>query len=85
MATFHRLPYQGTDRLVGLVKGGPDVVLARRTRAPTADGSTVDLAEARSHIDEANARLGSAGLRVLALAVRTLPPTKPSRPSWPTP
>ena len=73
MATFHRLPYQGSDRLVGLVKGGPDVVLARCTRALAADGSAVDLAEVRSHIDEANARLGSAGLRVLALAVRTLP------------
>ena len=59
--------------MVGLVKGGPDVVLARCTRALAADGSAVDLAEVRSHIDEANARLGSAGLRVLALAVRTLP------------
>ena len=73
MATFHRLPYQGADRLVGLVKGGPDVVLARCTRALAADGSTVDLAEVHSRIDEANERLGSSGLRVLALAVRTLP------------
>ena len=29
MATFHRVPVDGTDRLIGLVKGGPDVVLAR--------------------------------------------------------
>ena len=33
MATFHHAPLEGEQRLVGLVKGGPDVVLARCTRA----------------------------------------------------
>ena len=36
-----RCPTRASDRLVGLVKGGPDVVLARCTRALRADGSTV--------------------------------------------
>src|SRR5207253_4191512 len=31
MATFHRAPIDGVDRIVGLVKGGPDVILARCT------------------------------------------------------
>ena len=32
MATFHRVPVDGAERVVELVKGGPDVVLARCTR-----------------------------------------------------
>ena len=31
MATFHRYPVDGTERVIQLVKGGPDVVLARCT------------------------------------------------------
>jgi Ca2+-transporting ATPase len=73
MATFHLLPLEAEQRLVGLVKGGPDVVLARCTRALAADGSTVPLDQVRPEVDRANARLGEAGLRVLALAVRALP------------
>jgi Ca2+-transporting ATPase len=73
MATFHHAPLQGEPRLVGLVKGGPDVVLARCTRALAADGTTVPLEEVRAEVDAANARLGEHGLRVLALAVRALP------------
>ena len=33
MATFHRADLAGQDRVIQLVKGGPDVVLARCTRA----------------------------------------------------
>jgi Ca2+-transporting ATPase len=73
MATFHVLPLHDEQRLVGLVKGGPDVVLARCTRALAPDGGTVALEQVRSDVDAANARLGEAGLRVLALAVRALP------------
>ena len=29
MATFHRVPFDGRERVIGLVKGAPDVVLAR--------------------------------------------------------
>lgn len=73
MATFHHAPLAGEPRLVGLVKGGPDVVLARCTRALVPDGSTVALDDVREAVDRANARLGEAGLRVLALAVRAMP------------
>ncbi|MGD9572264.1 MAG: cation-translocating P-type ATPase [Thermoleophilia bacterium] len=71
MATFHRVPIDGTERVVGLVKGAPDVVLAR---CATAGGALAPdqtpIAEARASIDAANARMGEKGLRVLAFAAR---------------
>ncbi len=54
-----------------LVKGAPDVVLARCNRAGgplSADQAPID--EARDDIDAANARMGGRGLRVLAFAAR---------------
>ena len=73
MATFHRVPVDGTDRVIQLVKGGPDVVLARcaRVSGPGTDGA-VQLDDARAQIDAANRRMGSEGLRVLAFAFRLL-------------
>ncbi len=71
MATFHRVPIDGTERVVGLVKGAPDVVLARCTRSGgplNPDQAPID--EARAGIDAANARMGEKGLRVLAFAAR---------------
>jgi len=71
MATFHRLEVEGTDRFIQLVKGGPDVVLARCARAGgPMSGSQVPIAEARADIDAANERMGEQGLRVLAFAAR---------------
>ena len=73
MATFHELTIDGRTHVIELVKGGPDVVLARCTQAggPMAD-EQVPIAEARAEIDEANARMGEQGLRVLAFAARFL-------------
>ena len=70
MATFHRIELDGRSRLVQLVKGGPDVVIARCTQVggPTHDQELLD--DARSDIDSANARMGAKGLRVLAFAAR---------------
>ena len=71
MATFHRLPLDGVERVVALVKGGPDVVLARCTRAGgplNPDQTPID--EALPGIEAANARMGGEGLRVLAFAAR---------------
>ena len=54
-----------------LVKGAPDVVLARCSRAGgplSPDQAPID--EARDDIDAANARMGGEGLRVLAFAAR---------------
>ena len=70
MATFHRVPVDGNERVVQLVKGGPDVVLARCTQSGGPLSSQVPIDEARSGIDEANARMGEKGLRVLAFAAR---------------
>ncbi len=71
MATFHRATLAGRDRVVELVKGGPDVVLARcaRSGGPLSD-THVPIADARHDIDAANARMGERGLRVLAFAAR---------------
>ena len=73
MATFHELTIDGRTHVIELVKGGPDVVLARCTLAggPMADVQ-VPIAETRTEIDEANARMGEHGLRVLAFAARFL-------------
>jgi Ca2+-transporting ATPase len=71
MATFHRATLDGRERVVGLVKGGPDVVLARCSRAggPMRE-SPSPIADARADIDAANERMGEDGLRVLAFAAR---------------
>jgi Ca2+-transporting ATPase len=71
MATFHRAQLAGRERVVQLVKGGPDVVLARcaRSGGPLSD-THVPIAEARPGIDAANERMGEQGLRVLAFAAR---------------
>ena len=70
MATFHRVTVDGTERVAQLVKGGPDVVLARCTQSGGPLQAQVPLAEARAGIDAANARMGEKGLRVLAFAAR---------------
>ena len=71
MATFHHVPVDGVDRVIQLVKGGPDVVLARCTESGgPLSGSQVPIDEARAGIDEANDRMGGKGLRVLSFAAR---------------
>ena len=71
MATFHRATLGGRERVVQLVKGGPDVVLARcaRSGGPLSD-THVPIDETRPDIDAANERMGEQGLRVLAFAAR---------------
>ncbi|MFP4235559.1 MAG: cation-translocating P-type ATPase [Nitriliruptoraceae bacterium] len=73
MATAHRVPIGGSTQVALLVKGGPDVVLSRCSSALAQDGEEVDLASVHGRITAANERLGSSGLRVLALAYRALP------------
>jgi Ca2+-transporting ATPase len=72
MATFHRIHLDGEDRLFALVKGGPDVVLDRCSHSGAPLGSSVPIADVRSDIDAANARMGEKGLRVLSFAARVL-------------
>ena len=73
MATLHRVQFEGERRLVLLTKGGPDVVLSRCSGATTPDGRRQPVEMARDDIEQANARLGSEGLRVLAFAARLIP------------
>ena len=78
MATFHRFPVEGTDHVIELVKGGPDVVLARCTQSGgPLSGSQVPIEQARAGIEAANARMGEKGLRVLAFAARLVRDDQP--------
>ena len=71
MATFHRVKFDGVEHVIELVKGAPDVVVARCSQAGgPLSGSQVPIAESRHGIDEANTRMGQKGLRVLAFAAR---------------
>ena len=71
MATFHRVTVDGGEHLIELVKGAPDVVLARCTASGgPLSGSQVPIEQARADIDAANERMGEKGLRVLAFAAR---------------
>ena len=71
MSTFHRVPLDGVERIVQLVKGGPDVVLARcSTSGRIVGDERVSLDQTRESIEQANAEMGGQGLRVLAFAAR---------------
>jgi Ca2+-transporting ATPase len=74
MATFHRATLDGEERVLELVKGAPDVVLARCSTAGGPLRSQTPIDEARQGIDEANERMGGKGLRVLAFAARQIAP-----------
>jgi P-type Ca2+ transporter type 2C len=73
MATFHRVPIDGVERVVELVKGGPDVILARcATEGSPFSASQVPIDAARADVEAANQEMGEKGLRVLAFAIRVL-------------
>jgi len=73
MATFHRVPVDGVEHTVVLVKGAPDVVLARCAMAGgPLSGAQDTITDAGPQVTEANRRMGEKGLRVLAFAARVL-------------
>ncbi|HEY5854078.1 MAG TPA: cation-translocating P-type ATPase [Aldersonia sp.] len=72
MATFHHLPIEGASRFLELVKGGPDVVLARCGSAFAPTGEVAPIDAMREEILAANRSLSERGLRVLAFAARQL-------------
>ncbi len=73
MATFHRAQLGGRERVVALVKGGPDVVLARYTRSggrslsPTCASRTIASTSARR-----TSAWGRRASQVLAFAARLI-------------
>ncbi|TSD47168.1 cation-transporting P-type ATPase [Rhodococcus sp. KBS0724] len=72
MATFHHLEVDGGNQFVELVKGGPDVVLARCSTAFLPGRRPVPIDEVREELTAANRTMSEKGLRVLAFAVRRL-------------
>ena len=73
MATFHRVVLDGTEHVIELVKGAPDVVIARSSHlGGPLSGSQVPLAQAHHDVQAANERMGRQGLRVLAFAARLI-------------
>jgi len=71
MATFHQVRLDGMRHVIELVKGAPDVVLARCSQAGgPLSGSQIPVEEVRADIESGNARMGEKGLRVLAFAAR---------------
>ncbi len=70
MATFHHVEWQGERRLVGVVKGAPDVLLSRSSRAYLPTRDTVPVAELADAVTEEIEYRSSQGLRTLALALR---------------
>jgi Ca2+-transporting ATPase len=75
MATFHYMQENGSEVVRCMVKGAPDVLLARSAVARGADGEAVPIELGRDRVSEANDRLAREGLRVLAVASRDLDPS----------
>ncbi|SEE88138.1 cation-translocating P-type ATPase [Jiangella alba] len=75
MATFHELHEDGRRVVRCLVKGAPDVLLARSSRYLAPDGTSRPLAEGAAGTAKVlaeNDRLAGEGMRVLAVARRDL-------------
>ncbi len=73
MVTVHELG-DGPGGLLLLVKGAPDVLLERATTALDEHGRRLPIDEVRDRLMAENERLAATGLRVLAVADRTITP-----------
>ena len=78
MATFHLVPDFEDDRVIELVKGGPDVLLDRSS-CDLWHGEIVPIDQVRADIETANGQLSQSRLRVLSFAVRRYPETDTAR------
>jgi P-type Ca2+ transporter type 2C len=74
MATFHEMQDNGRKVVRCLVKGAPDVLLARSVAMRGADGRPVPAELGRDRVVAENDRLARDGLRVLAVAARDIDP-----------
>lgn len=69
MATFHQMKdARGADIVRMYVKGAPDVLMNRSAKVLTTLGADVDFVSVRDEYLDHNHRLGTRGLRVLAIA-----------------
>jgi Ca2+-transporting ATPase len=74
MATFHRVRLNGGEEVVRMyVKGAPDVLMAKSHKVYNPSGSDTDLAPLVEEFHQHNHRLGTHGLRVLAVARKDIP------------
>ncbi len=78
MATFHRAPIADEPAVVELVKGAPDVLLDRCSRATWGE-TEVPIADVADKIREANDTLAASGLRVMSFAYRQFRPDDEAR------
>jgi P-type Ca2+ transporter type 2C len=75
MATFHRLQDEaGRDVIRCFVKGAPDQLLARSTQSLTAQQQRMPIDTVRGAYVAHNERLGTQGLRVMAIARKDFDP-----------
>ncbi len=75
MATAHETVESDGRRMVSIfVKGAPDVLVKRSSRVIDTHGEAVDIAPYLDDLRDHNDRLAADGLRVLAVARRTLAP-----------
>ena len=74
MATFHEMAGRRREVVRCLVKGAPDVLLARSAAMRGADGAAVPAERGRDRVLDENDRLAGEGLRVLAVASRDIDP-----------
>ncbi len=72
MATFHDMEQDGRKVVRCLVKGAPDVLLARSSQIRDHDGSDIPADGVREKVLAENDRLAADGLRVLAVASRDI-------------
>ena len=74
MATFHEMDDGGKPVIRCLVKGAPDVLLARSAAMRGPGGESIPAEQGRERVLAENDRLAGEGLRVLAVAMRDIPP-----------
>ncbi|WP_062378613.1 cation-translocating P-type ATPase [Demequina pelophila] len=72
MATFHHVQWQGERRMICIVKGAPDVLLARSATAFVAGRTQVPITDLADDVTEEIEHRSSQGLRTLALALRLI-------------
>jgi len=75
MATFHNVDLEGSERVIMIVKGAPDVLLKRSSQALVTRDQRVPVAELAEDVTKEIEYRSAQGLRTLALAIRVVEDT----------